>query len=434
MPFMQASVFSYDSISVDTKNGRISFLYTTDAGHAFTHELTFPFPEGSDVKALSPAVFALGMAELAHYWKAILAPRIMVRAGALSPEQIAFWESFYTNGLGEFFFKNKIDFRDLVHVHSSPDAPSVRETESIPSSRALVPFGGGKDSLVSGEILKSLGKEFAWFELEPLPFAERLKQQTGVTTSVLMGRSVVKNFAPIVALVEEGAPNGHVPITATYALSAIVAGKALGYSDVILSIEQSASEGNTEYLGIEINHQYAKSFEFERALNAYVRRYIDSSMRVFSLLRPYHELSIIREFAKHPEYFDSFISCNKGLKTGTWCGQCAKCAFVYLGLSAFLPPPDVERIFGKNLFDDEALLPVFRDLVGLGAMKPFECVGTFRENMLALYLSGKKYEEAGMALPLALRGLPIERGAAELSLLEEVSHEHAVPPEYTYRL
>lgn len=431
---MQASVFSYDSFSVDIEGGRILFAYSTDKGHSFTHELSFAFPKGTDASALSSAVFTLGMAELAHYYKAILAPKIIVRAGALSAEQISFWESFYTKGLGEFFFKNNIDFRGLISVSSSEDAPHIPVSNGTHTPRVLVPFGGGKDSLVSGEILKSLGKTFAWFELEPLPFAKELQKLTGVSETVAMGRSVEKNFAPVVELVQQGAPNGHVPITATYALSAVVAAKALGYSDIVLSIEQSASEGNTEYLGMDVNHQYSKSYAFECALAEYVARYIDSSLRVFSLLRPYHELSIMREFAKHPEYFDSFISCNKGLKTGTWCGNCAKCAFVFLGLSAFLPPEEVERIFGKNLFEDEGLLPLFRDLAGFGSMKPFECVGTFKENMLALYLSGKKYEEAGRAFPLALTSLPIERGEAELPLLDEVGEEHHVPKEYTYRL
>ena len=107
----------------------------------------------------------------------------------------------------------------------------------------LVPFGGGKDSLVTGELLKRAGKSFSWFELEPLPFATALKEVSGVTGSVTMGRDVGKNFAPVVALVASGAPNGHVPITATYMLSAVFAAKASGYRDVVMSIERSASEG-----------------------------------------------------------------------------------------------------------------------------------------------------------------------------------------------
>lgn len=422
-----AGTFYFDSFLYDPK-GEIRFEYSTDAGHRFTHVLTHSFPPDSKLEALAPSLFALGMAEIPGYWKALLAPKIVVRAGALSPEQVVFWEDLYLKGLGEFFYVNTIDFRGVLSVRSDPTAPTISPSVEL-ASGILVPLGGGKDSLVTAERLKHQGKQFSWFELEPLPGNEKLREIADVVDTVQIGRDVQKNFAPVVDLVRRGAPNGHVPITATYIFSAVLAGEAYGYRDIIPSLERSAEFGNVTYLGTTINHQYSKSFAFEQAVHTYVQQFVNPNMRVFSLLRPYYEIQIVEQFASYPQYFEAFISCNRGLKTNMWCGECAKCAFMFAALSAFLPPERVESIFKKNLFADPALIPLYTDLVGRGAMKPFDCVGTFEENLLALYLSGERYKNSGRELPVVLSTLPIADGARCVSLLTEVGPSH-IPPEY----
>ncbi len=427
-----AKRFIFERFDIEPENGRIAFVYTTDAGHSFTHELSYDFPKNVNVQELIPAAFALGMAELAHFWKATLAPEILVKAGALSKDQIAFWENLYTKGLGEFFYVNQIDFRGLIQIASAPKVPEIRPAGGTRApNRALVPFGGGKDSLVTGEMLKKQEKGFSWFELEPLPFGKKLREISGVTTCVSMGRNVARNFASIMDLVRQGAPNGHVPITATYMFSAAFVAQAEGFSDIVMSLERSADVGNVEYLGQMVNHQYSKSLEFEIMAAEYIRTYINPDLRLFSLLRPLYEIQIAQEFAKHSEYFSSFISCNRGLKTGTWCGECAKCAFMFAALSAFLPPQTVVGIFKKNLFEDTLLLPLYTDMIGLGSMKPFDCVGTFEENLLALFLSGEQYKKVGMSLPAILMQLPIAKGGEHTGLLTERG-DHRIPKEYRY--
>ncbi len=425
-----AQQFCFDGFTIDRESGRIVYTYTTDAGHSFKHELTLTFPSDIDVEAICPAAFALGMAELAHYWKATLAPGIIVRAGALSQEQVIFWENLYTKGLGEFFYVNKIDFRGLVHIVSDPSAPTIAPSSQLLPHRALVPFGGGKDSLVTGELLKKQGKDFTWFELEPLPLSMKLKELSGTTNTVTIGRDVEKNFGQLAALTKEGAPNGHTPITATYILSAVLAAKVQGFSDVVLSLERSADEGNVEYFGLSINHQYSKTFEFENLIHEYVREYIDPGIRVFSLLRGLYELQIVKEFVNHPKYFPFFMSCNRGLQTQEWCGECAKCAFMFAALSAFLPVETVVGIFRKNLFEDESLIPLYEELIGVRATKPFDCVGTLSENLLALYLSAKRYIDAELPLPGVLRKLPVTKGEQYLSMLDEKGSDDLTPEEY----
>ena len=50
------------------------------------------------------------------------------------------------------------------------------------------------------------------------------------------------------------------------------------------------------------------------------------------------------------------------------------------------------KIFGKNLFADKSLHFLFLSLVGKHEFKPFECVGTLQENIVAFILASKKGE------------------------------------------
>lgn len=87
-----------------------------------------------------------------------------------------------------------------------------------------------------------------------------------------------------------------------------------------------------------------------------------------------------------------FLSCNEPLQ-GDWCKRCDKCAFIYLLLSAWLPPAVVmHTVFGGvNMLDDVSLMCVFEKLVGLEGCKPFDCVGTVSEACAALQLTVLQY-------------------------------------------
>ncbi len=62
----------------------------------------------SDNRLLRDMIFSLGMVELISYWKIACPPRVVVKAGALSQEQVGWWKNLYFNGLGEFFYVNQI--------------------------------------------------------------------------------------------------------------------------------------------------------------------------------------------------------------------------------------------------------------------------------------------------------------------------------------
>jgi hypothetical protein len=143
--------------------------------------------------------------------------------------------------------------------------------------------------------------------------------------------------------------------------------------------------------GQQINHQYSKTFEFELAFRQYLHQFVTTSVEYFSWLRPLHEIQIAQLFSDFSQYFPVFLSCNRGQKTGKWCGECPKCVFVYVMLSAFLLPSEVEAIWHKNLMADPALRPILAELTGQTEVKSFECVGTRQETIIALQIALQKY-------------------------------------------
>jgi hypothetical protein len=72
-------------------------------------------------------------------------------------------------------------------------------------------------------------------------------------------------------------------------------------------------------------------------------------------------------------------------------------------LYPFLNEKRLIKIFGKNLFKEKKLLPLLKQLIGKRKFKPFECVGTKKENFLALSLAKNKAKKEKRKLPLLLR-------------------------------
>jgi len=170
------------------------------------------------------------------------------------------------------------------------------------------------------------------------------------------------------------------------------------YKYIALSNEKSSNEGNIEYLGKIINHQWSKTEEFENKFREYSKKYLAREVEYFSYLRKYYEIQIAKLFAKNKKYFKVFLSCNEAYKTLSgakkptkkWCCNCSKCLFAFAILYPFLTEKEIIKIFGKNLFENKNLLPIMQELIGERNFKPFECVGTIKESLVAFYLSFKK--------------------------------------------
>ncbi|OGH20578.1 MAG: hypothetical protein A3D74_02005 [Candidatus Levybacteria bacterium RIFCSPHIGHO2_02_FULL_37_13] len=384
--------FVFKGYDADLEKGQVLFHYQIrgDKNIDFTEKIYFPpvttqIPPALLKSILNNLMLILGIS----YWKTYCPKEIVIESNFLTKEMANFWNIVYIKGLGEFFYKNKIDFRGLVKF---PYVVNVQEKAITfaRKGRALLGLGGGKDSIVTAELLKSQNKDFDLFTVGTSIIQEGVAKIIG-KKPILIKRELDPKLFELNK--KTGVYNGHIPVSVIYAMLGIMAGAFYDYKSFVVGNEKSANYGNVEYLGEMINHQWSKSEKFEALLNDYVRKFITPDISYSSPLRNMSELEVVREFVKYPKYFKVFSSCNANFKIlrsaqndiqGKWCGKCPKCLFVFICLSAFLSKEKVLDIFGKNLFEDKSLLKTFKELLGLENFKPFECVGTPEEMKFAL--------------------------------------------------
>ncbi|MBR6107664.1 MAG: hypothetical protein IKQ39_06610 [Oscillospiraceae bacterium] len=431
--------FVFDDISVrfaqGEAGGRLHIIYSFRIPGlcSFTPEWEIPCeqPDMND-PALLRLCEALGMAELVSYWKITCSPTVRLRH-SLTQAQENWWKRLYFGGLGEFFYRNGIetDFDSFMQfAYDADSAVSSGEAKKKPLSGKLIPVGGGKDSIVTLNLLKDqLGDAYA-YQINHRNSSEQAALLAGIPKERILEpkRTLDKNM---LECNRRGFLNGHTPFSAIVAFSSVLTAYLHGLSEVILSNESSASESTVSEQ--EVNHQYSKSYQFERDFFAYERDYLRCGVRYYSLLRPLTEFQIARYFAALPtSYHEIFRSCNAGAKEDKWCGHCAKCLFVAVILSPFLPYREIVRLIGSDLFNLPDMEPVLQELCGALPNKPFECVGSRREVNIALCLAIARAEAAGEELPLLLKqykALPLcAQYAAEASAFgQEWDSQHNLP-------
>lgn len=421
---MKATSFVFERASFHGKERRADFSYVvTFADHKplrFKESLSFPKGKIQKLppKLLAELVKNLHLVLGVSYYK-LYCPRVLKTPYALTKNEAAFWTTLYQKGLGEFFFRNHIDFRPLGRFTASAKA-KPHLPEHIPvKEAALLGIGGGKDSIVAGELLKKRKVPLTAFVVET-------EKDSPVVSAVIKAMAIPKLVVkraldPQLFSPPAGAFNGHVPISAVFAFVGTFAAALYGYRYVVVGNEASSNFGNVNYLGASINHQWSKSAEFEAALQLHTRSTLTPSVTYFSALRHLYEIRIAEAFTAYPKYFPIFTSCNRNFRVhharpgDLWCGECPKCAFVFAMFAAFLSPTRLLPIFGKNLFETESLLPLFKDLAGLGKLKPFDCVGTFEETRAALRLASKSWGKTTVVktlLPLLKKRFPKDDDSA----------------------
>jgi hypothetical protein len=274
--------------------------------------------------------------------------------------------------------------------------------------RALVPFGGGIDSIVTVEGVRRVAADVALFVVS----------RPGDRFSAIEGPAAVSGLPVIRAeraidpqllrSAELGFRNGHVPVTGIISAIAILAAVLDGRDVVVMSNEWSASVPTLEYRGDPVNHQYSKSAAFEAAFRDVLAADPAGLPGYFSALRDRTELWVGEKFAALTEYHSTFRSCNKAFiidparRLGHWCGVCDKCCFIDLILAPFMPAEQLRAVFaadgeGGEPLDDPDLAPKFHTLLGSGT-KPFECVGEVNECRAAAVLAARRPDRAGNAL------------------------------------
>jgi hypothetical protein len=393
-------VFRYESYTMDAERGTLSCGYSLD-GREFTERVTLaPGPRWHTEAARAAARLVFLLAGVSYY-KTSAPPVIDLGQTALNDAELALLREFYLQGLGEFAYRNTLDLTPL-HIEARRADAQQNTREPTTQRKALVPFGGGIDSIVVVERVRRLADAALFVVSRPGDRFAAIEEPAAVTG--LPAVRAEREIDPqLLRSTELGFLNGHVPVTGILSAIAVLAAVQSGRDAVVMSNEWSASVPTLRYQGRPVNHQYSKSADFEAAFRGVLAGY--ELPEYFSWLRDRTELWVGREFAALEQYHGSFRSCNKAFyadparRLDHWCGQCDKCCFIDLILAPFLPAATLQRIFkqaGEPLADP-GLAGKFRALLGAGA-KPFECVGEVNECRAAVLLAARRDDRAGCRL------------------------------------
>jgi UDP-N-acetyl-alpha-D-muramoyl-L-alanyl-L-glutamate epimerase len=439
--------FRFVRCGFDAATGVAQLVYAFDEGPELVETITVPgAPFRLDEARRAAAERALRLLHLiagVSYYKAAVPAEIRIDDYSIDADTATLLESIYVNGLGEFAYRNGLNLHDRIRFPHTADAAGSAPPLRL-SHHALVAIGGGKDSLVSIEALRSLGvaQTVTWIGGSQLIAA--CAARTG-----LPSRNIGRQLAP--ALFEynrQGAWNGHIPVTAVNSAILVFAAVLLDADQVVFSNERSASYGSLirseDGLGTsEVNHQWSKSWAFEEAFAAHVRSHVADDLHYYSLLRPLSELAVARQFSRSDRYDAWFSSCNRNFHllgerpANRWCGICPKCHFVFLALAPFMPKPRLVGIFGRNLLDDPEQSAGYDALLEFEDHKPFECVGEGRESRAAMnaLTTRPEWREDALVKRFA-RVIQPQLDTAELGIpaLLVLDDEHGIPASIWSRL
>ncbi|HSV76119.1 MAG TPA: hypothetical protein VLH37_03710, partial [Bacteroidales bacterium] len=220
----QFPCFVYENFTIDQSSKALTFGFTFRVGPDFEFNPTIRFPvnkirQGITVRSLEAFAFHLGLVEMISYWKAFCSPEILIKPGRLDATQEQWWKKLFFYGLGEFFYTNgiKVQSDELFAFSYTQNSQAIDKIEPEPLKEgAIIPVGGGKDSVVTLELLKKSG----------LPILPLVVNHRNATRQVLLAGGynesstleVSRSLDPLLLkLNEQGFLNGHTPFSALLA-------------------------------------------------------------------------------------------------------------------------------------------------------------------------------------------------------------------------
>jgi len=440
----RGEVFSYESFATDAERGLLTCRYRLD-GREFSERVSLaPGPRWTSPQAQAAARLVYLLAGVSYYKTA--APAVVdLGDTALTPLELGFLREFYTGGLAEFAYRNALDLTGVrFEARLAAEAPAAHQPDGA-TPRALVPFGGGIDSIVTVERIRRRADVALFVVSRPGDRFDAIERPAAVSGLPLIraGREIDPQ---LLRSAEFGFLNGHVPVTGILSAIGILAAVLNDRDAVIMSNEWSASVPTLVHHGRPVNHQYSKSDSFEAAFRGVLAAEPAGLPGYFSALRDRTELWVAEEFATLTQYHATFRSCNRAFhldpsrRLGHWCGQCDKCCFIDLILAPFMSADALRAVFaadggGAEPLSDPALAPKFRTLLGSGT-KPFECVGEVSECRAAVLLAARRPDRADCALlqelAAGIAGRPDAPTDAEVAAMRRPVGGNFIPAAYAF--
>ncbi len=449
VPVDRGRLFRYEGYVADAGTGVLTCRYSVD-GRGFEERITLRLAGDWGSPPARAAVRLVFLLAGVSYYKTAAPEVIDLGDTPVSDAERAFLREFYLQGLGEFAYRNGLDLSRL-RIEGPVRADRVRTAAPAPAARALVPFGGGIDSIVTVEQVRERTDAALFVVSRPGDRFAAIERPAAVA-----GLPVVRADREIDPRLlrsrELGFLNGHVPVTGILSAIAVLAAALDGRDAVVMSNEWSSSIPTLELAGQSVNHQYSKSEEFEAGFRQVLAGCDAAMPDYFSLLRPRTELWVAERFAGLGKYHGTFRSCNrafhidKSQRLDHWCGHCDKCCFIDLILAPFMSADDLEQIFAggdlpparasREPLADPALADRFRTLLATSATgKPFECVGEVNECRAAVLLAARRADRAGSRLlhelAAEVAGCPDAPSEAMLTELLRPVGKHFIPAQFT---
>ena len=426
----------------------LEYRFSSEAFGDFSEHVYFPssveLARYIDQPALRQLIDLSALFVGVSYYKASAEDSI-VSATTLGSAGLQSVISLYTDGLGEFYARNSLDFPpkisfDILSYDSDQRQVSDSELRQVNENNPIVAFGGGKDSHAAIDICRRAGKT-------PVLVSVVLSQlvQTKLESMVngeinCIRRQIDQKLIRLNASGE--ALNGHIPVTAINSVLLTIYAVCTQSRWVVFSNERGASVATCRYHNYDVNHQFSKSLQFEQQYRHAVSELFGNSVQYFSILRACSELWIAAYVATCVSQAHQYLaSCNRNfiiagshaLPTGTrWCGSCSKCVFCAIIFAPYLDKAQFLNLFDNDILNDAGNLQHAMDLCGVGDAKPWECVGDVDDTSATLQQLSTHSVWKDHAIPLAMVQLlekkhSLGESAQRIEMEMQSQGEHCLP-------
>lgn len=387
--------FTYEIFRVGDDARTVSFDYLlTYLGRQYHLSETMKFPVVlNETPAGKAALRALHIALGISYYKTFLPP-VLEHPYLMDEDEAAFWNDVWRHGLGEFLYVNHLPSDRLARFTAQAGKIFPTGKIQVADGMALLGIGGGKDSIVAGELLKSLDRSIRGFVMATGPQLGQAKAVAEAMGIELLAVERTLDHRLLDLQEMSGAYKGHVPISLIFGLVGTVLAIATDSPYVVVANEASASIPRHTSGDEQVNHQWSKSFVFEQQLQQYIHDRIAANVTYFSVVRELTSVGVAKLFVRYPQYFEVFTSDNFVFRIdparrpdSRWSLESPKSLSSFILLAPWLNEADMLRTFGRNFLNEPSLETLFLESTGQEGEPPLDCVGTPAELTLSLNLA-----------------------------------------------
>ena len=366
------------------------------------------------------------------------------------------WEKVVINALGQWRFENNLPNWEGPRFMAEPKKstltpvklkePQVFSSNGAPV-RSIVYSGGGKDGLLSMKLLERAIIPYSSYSFSVSHYGQASQQIQRAqkvlqhckpiqSHSVVIINSFLDLSIPMRLWLEELGVKAQQDFSLIEFFAILPVMLQYGYSHAVLGNERSSNVGNLMWSaeGKVINHQWLKSYEAEQLINQCFQGLVED-LQYYSILQPIHDVLIFSLLRQEVQAVTATHSCNVH---PPWCKRCPKCCYVWLSFQAYLPQGAIDKMFdGVNMIDMEENQLHFKQLLGLGTQKPFECVGEIEETRLAFELCYRK-GICGKAMDLFVNAirptLDISSLVRKYTTVHSRKKDHGIPQNIAVRI